>query len=175
MLQDEDSNLRKIRSRVKAQKHWDKLRRYVMYTWDCRALEDTSENNVELTGCCTDVIMRPLQGTLSSRRQSSLNGKDTSSSIGKARIPSRTRRETDSKECKASATRSVLITHYDDLPPIPTLELTVGSDTDVAQIQKSIQSLYDHNNILRENLIATQSMLHRLTSKSNFLSEQTHI
>uniref|UniRef100_A0A7N0RD40 Transmembrane protein n=1 Tax=Kalanchoe fedtschenkoi TaxID=63787 RepID=A0A7N0RD40_KALFE len=184
-LRNEDSNLRKIRSRLRAQRHWDKLRKYVMYTWDCRVLEDMPEKNSELTGCCTDVIMRPLQGTGSSRRQSSLNGEDASRLNRKSRIPRKkhqeelneeSKRQADSNERDASAsgTQSVSIADYDNPLPIPILELEVGSGTDMAEIRKSIQSLCDYNNVLRENLVVAQSELRRLVSKSHSSSEQTH-
>lgn len=39
-LRNEDSVLRNIRSRKHAQLRWDKLRKYVMYTWGCELLED---------------------------------------------------------------------------------------------------------------------------------------
>ncbi|XXG78762.1 hypothetical protein AAC387_Pa08g2635 [Persea americana] len=39
-LRNEDSVLRNIRSRKRAQLHWDKLRKYVMYTWGCELLEE---------------------------------------------------------------------------------------------------------------------------------------
>ncbi|CAM8960135.1 unnamed protein product [Rhodiola kirilowii] len=175
-LRNEDSNLRKIRTRLRAQRHWDKLRKYVMYTWDCRILEDVPETNSELTGCCTDVIMKPMKGRGSSGRQNSVNGKDTVSKNGKSRIHfgrhpvairEESERQADLNECNATTAQSVQITDYDNLPSIPSLELKVGSETDMTKLEKNIQSLVNYNNILRENLIATQSMLHHLTTKSH--------
>ncbi|CAM8960147.1 unnamed protein product [Rhodiola kirilowii] len=39
-----------------------------------------------------------------------------------------------------------------NLPSIPSLELKVGSETDMTKLEKNIQSLVNYNNILRENL-----------------------
>ncbi|PQQ14841.1 uncharacterized protein Pyn_39539 [Prunus yedoensis var. nudiflora] len=47
-LRNEDSVLRKIRNRRKAQEHWDKLRKYVMYTWGCKALNESEKKG---SGC----------------------------------------------------------------------------------------------------------------------------
>ncbi|CAM8965905.1 unnamed protein product [Rhodiola kirilowii] len=147
-----------------------------MYTWDCRVLEDVPETNSELTGCCTDVIMKPMKGRGSSGRQNSVNGKDTVSKNGKSRIHfgrhpvairEESERQADLNECNATTAQSVQITDYDNLPSIPSLELKVGSETDMTKLEKNIQSLVNYNNILRENLIATQSMLHHLTTKSH--------
>lgn len=97
----------------------------------------------------------------------------------------------DLDKCSASTSQSVPITDYDNLASIPTLgkysmflasphidrldhkhvifcmaEIKVGSETDMAELQKNIQSLVNYNDILRENLIATQSKLQHLASKS---------
>ncbi|KAF9606086.1 hypothetical protein IFM89_023109 [Coptis chinensis] len=52
-LRHEDSVLQNIRSRKKAKKCWDKLRKYVVYTWGCSFLEDTNQTNGQdpLCGC----------------------------------------------------------------------------------------------------------------------------
>ncbi|XP_019056768.1 PREDICTED: uncharacterized protein LOC104802949 isoform X2 [Tarenaya hassleriana] len=41
-LRSEDATLRRIRSRRKALDRWDKLRRYVAYTWGCSLLDDVA-------------------------------------------------------------------------------------------------------------------------------------
>ncbi|XP_044483083.1 uncharacterized protein LOC123209252 isoform X2 [Mangifera indica] len=51
-LRNEDSILRRIRNRRKAQDHWDKLRKYVMYTWGCKSLQNDSEENKNGSTCC---------------------------------------------------------------------------------------------------------------------------
>ncbi|TYI16579.1 hypothetical protein ES332_A08G265400v1 [Gossypium tomentosum] len=49
-LRNEDSILRRIRNRRKAQEHWDKVRKYVMYTWNCSALDVDNHSKTE-PGC----------------------------------------------------------------------------------------------------------------------------
>ncbi|XAR65825.1 hypothetical protein NMG60_11011783 [Bertholletia excelsa] len=69
-LRDEDCALRKIRNRRKAQDRWDKLRKYVMYTWGCKTLDDKYGSMKEET-CCTCLMIEPLHqnGSLHKRRQ----------------------------------------------------------------------------------------------------------
>ncbi|KAL2464989.1 hypothetical protein Adt_40840 [Abeliophyllum distichum] len=47
-LRNEDSVMRKIRNRRKAQEHWEKLRKYVTFTWGSSSLDDKygTETNV---------------------------------------------------------------------------------------------------------------------------------
>ncbi|KAM7270346.1 hypothetical protein ACFE04_029560 [Oxalis oulophora] len=70
-LRNEDSILRHIRNRHKAQKHWDTLRKYVMYTWGCKVLNDENENNEMASACCTFSIPSPNGTGLHSRSGSS--------------------------------------------------------------------------------------------------------
>ncbi|EOY09974.1 Uncharacterized protein TCM_025345 [Theobroma cacao] len=54
-LRNEDSILRRIRNRRKAQERWDKVRKYVMYTWGCSAL-DNDNHSKEVSGCGSFII-----------------------------------------------------------------------------------------------------------------------
>ncbi|WMV25941.1 hypothetical protein MTR67_019326 [Solanum verrucosum] len=70
-LRNEDSVMRKVRSRRRAQDRWDKLRKYVMYTYAPNQLEE--EYDMRNDGCCTGVKMESLQ-----RKSSSVRGKGSS-------------------------------------------------------------------------------------------------
>ncbi|KAH9670864.1 hypothetical protein KPL70_017137 [Citrus sinensis] len=51
-LRTEDSILRAIKNRRKAQDRWDKLRKYVTYTWGCKTLHDDYNNAKDGSACC---------------------------------------------------------------------------------------------------------------------------
>lgn len=53
-LRNEDSILRKIRNRRKAQARWDKLRKYVIYTWGCSKMDNDYGNAKRDSSCCTE-------------------------------------------------------------------------------------------------------------------------
>ncbi|CAA2999030.1 uncharacterized protein LOC111375571 isoform X2 [Olea europaea var. sylvestris] len=61
-LRNEDSVMRKIRNRRKAQERWEKLRKYVMYTWGSSSLDDKDDSN----GTKTNVACFPCVGMESS-------------------------------------------------------------------------------------------------------------
>ncbi|XP_030459721.2 uncharacterized protein LOC115680121 isoform X1 [Syzygium oleosum] len=74
-LRNEDAVLRQIRHRLKAQQRWDKLRKYVMYTWDCKALEENYTNSTtepHLSNCMMHSVRRSgsRHTSRSSRKQS---------------------------------------------------------------------------------------------------------
>ncbi|XP_073525988.1 uncharacterized protein [Phyllobates terribilis] len=52
-LCNEDQILRNIRSRRKAQDHWEKLRKYVIFTWGCKKLQKTYLHDVKDDECCS--------------------------------------------------------------------------------------------------------------------------
>ncbi|XWS65115.1 hypothetical protein CRYUN_Cryun05aG0063000 [Craigia yunnanensis] len=81
-LRNEDSILRKIRNRRKAQEHWDKVRKYVMYTWGSSRL-DVDNHSKKESGC--DRFIIPLAhgngsicGGGSSRKRRQLSNMGTS-------------------------------------------------------------------------------------------------
>ncbi|PRQ41567.1 hypothetical protein RchiOBHm_Chr3g0448231 [Rosa chinensis] len=88
-LRNEDSVLRTIRNRRKAQDHWDKLRKYVMYTWNCKALDECYESTNNRSFCTvfsTQPVLRSGTSqkrmhheadTISFNRKLSLNNKKT--------------------------------------------------------------------------------------------------
>lgn len=77
-LRNEDAVLRQIRHRLKAQERWDKLRKYVMFTWDCKALEEKYKNST-IEPHCSDCMMHSVRRngslhTSRSKKQSHRNG-----------------------------------------------------------------------------------------------------
>ncbi|CAN0881807.1 hypothetical protein LINGRAHAP2_LOCUS14446 [Linum grandiflorum] len=50
-LRSEDRTMRDIRKRLKAKARWEKLRKYVMYTWGCSTLDDDLRSNNNETSC----------------------------------------------------------------------------------------------------------------------------
>ncbi|PON37890.1 Transmembrane protein [Trema orientale] len=92
-LRHEDSILRRIRNRRKALDRWDKLRKYVMYTWGCSTLED-EQNNKKKGSSCSGGMLESIsrKGSSHKYRQQSgldsinLNRKVKSTSISK-KIP----------------------------------------------------------------------------------------
>lgn len=81
--------MRKVRSRRKAQDRWDKLRKYVMYTYAPNQLEEVYDMRND--GCCTGVKMESLN-----RKSSSVKGRgssrlDTISFSRKVSLPSEKR------------------------------------------------------------------------------------
>ncbi|PSS05040.1 Stoned B-like protein [Actinidia chinensis var. chinensis] len=86
-LRDEDSVMRKIRNRRKAQDRWDKLRKYVMYTWGSKTFDD-NYNNVRKETCCGTLMVQslPKNGLSLKRRQQ--NRMDTISFNRKVNVPS---------------------------------------------------------------------------------------
>ncbi|KAH6804816.1 transmembrane protein [Perilla frutescens var. frutescens] len=65
-LRYEDTIMKNIRNRRKAQDRWDKLRKYVRYTWGSCSLDDSrTEQNM---ASCTGVMMKSLHQRGSSRK-----------------------------------------------------------------------------------------------------------
>lgn len=78
-LRNEDSVLRGIRNRRKAQEHWDKLRKYVMYTWGCDTMIDEYILSQKGSTCGSG----PFPRRVSSRKQKQQNRMDTVISFNK--------------------------------------------------------------------------------------------
>lgn len=53
------------------------------------------------------------------------------------------------------------------IPPPPALESNASGDVNIADLQKSLQNMYDYNVILRDKLVAAQSILHALSEKKS--------
>ncbi|XP_062092916.1 diacylglycerol kinase 3-like isoform X2 [Humulus lupulus] len=67
MLRHEDSTLRMIRNRQKTLERWEKLRKYVMYTWGFSILDDDHDNKKN-GSCCSGDILKSISGKGSSQK-----------------------------------------------------------------------------------------------------------
>lgn len=67
---------------------------------------------------------------------------------------------------------SLLIGQYTLIYCFSVAEFKAGSEMDMSDIQKNLTSLYEYNVMLREKLLAAQSSLHALATKSS--SPVTH-
>ncbi|XVF30403.1 hypothetical protein REPUB_Repub16aG0054200 [Reevesia pubescens] len=181
-LRNEDSILRKIRHRRKAQERWDKVRKYVMYTWGCNTL-DVDNHPTKESGC--GHFMVPLAhangsirgGSSRQRRQLSNMNISVSKQVSlpsekalKHDIPGSTKEKR--KHCVGSndavAAQHQEFTVADDIiPQPPALELKSGSEIEPSDIQKNFRRLYDYNVMLRQKFEATQSLLRALAANSS--------
>ncbi|XWS58799.1 hypothetical protein CRYUN_Cryun08bG0064600 [Craigia yunnanensis] len=181
-LRNEDSILRKIRNRRKAQEHWDKVRKYVMYTWGCSTL-DVDNHSKKESGCGRFMIPSvhgngSIRGGRPSRKQRQLSNIDISFSKQvslpsekalKHDIPGSTK---DKRKHCVGSNEAVAVQHQatladDIIPPPPPLELKSGSEIELSDIQKNFQRLYDYNVMLREKFVATQSLVRALGANSS--------
>nr|GLL17994.1 uncharacterized protein LOC109149371 isoform X1 [Ipomoea trifida] len=196
-FRNEDSVIRMVRSRRRAQDHWNKLRKYVMYTWAPSALEDKF-NNVRDDGCCTGAALEslPKKGSLHkqkeqmrldtisfSRKVSLPDNKNTiieqtglqkvahPVSILEKRSPSKAELENIVSEIKDGKHDDSTGLHFAvgdlDLPPPPPLEHQGPEQMSMSNLQRDIENLYEYNAMLRDKLIAAQSMLHALANKES--------
>ncbi|KAL9257614.1 hypothetical protein AKJ16_DCAP03567 [Drosera capensis] len=168
-LRHEDQVLRRIRQRRKAQERWDKLRKYVMYTWGCRSLQEGLDYD-DQKSCCAGGLPVPVKRHASLRRrmQQEINlhtisfDKNGRSSNEKV-LQGPSAPGTDNHPIGNTVLFQPSEARNDDILPLPPKpELRGDSRMDVADVQKSIQDLYEYNASLREKLIATQSMLDTL-------------
>ncbi|CAO2832551.1 unnamed protein product [Amaranthus hypochondriacus] len=164
-LRKEDQVFRNIRNRRKAQDNWDKLRKYVMYTWGPKSLLEENYN-IGSDVCCScgrgSMTRHSESLHKRSRRESSLRAisfdKKVNSTKGTA------------EKTSSVAAKSL---KEDIIPPPPTLPESNGSSTiDMSDIQKSIRNLYDYNVMLRDKLVDTQSTLRALTTKNPSLASE---
>ncbi|KAL1213069.1 hypothetical protein V5N11_001073 [Cardamine amara subsp. amara] len=198
-LRNEDTIFRKIRNRRKALDHWDKLRRYVAYTWDCSKLLDDAVKTRNVSAICG--LTRPSTSASSSNseRGSSITMKEHSNkkpslSTEKNVIPQPASLEMSSfdsasslsygdnmpnKKIISSSSPSHPLSRSEEddaIPPPPPMEFieeSSGSEMDAIDIKKKFQLLYDYNVLLREKLIDTQSLLNALATKASSSSSTT--
>ncbi|KAA8538913.1 hypothetical protein F0562_025605 [Nyssa sinensis] len=86
-LRYEDSIMGMIRNRRKAQERWDKLRKYVMYTWGRGTLDD-DYNNVSKEACCPGGMIESFRKNGSSCKRRQQNRMDSLSFNRKVNLPS---------------------------------------------------------------------------------------
>nr|GMC52067.1 Phosvitin like [Ipomoea batatas] len=196
-FRNEDSVIRMVRSRRRAQDHWNKLRKYVMYTWAPSALEDKF-NNVRDDGCCTGAALESLHKKGSLHKQKEQMRLDTISFSRKVSLPdnkntiieqtglqkvahpvSILEKRSSSKAELENIVSEIKDGKHDDntglhfavggldLPPPPPLEHQGPEQMSMSNLQRNIENLYEYNAMLREKLIAAQSMLHALANNES--------
>ncbi|PNY11606.1 hypothetical protein L195_g008217 [Trifolium pratense] len=184
-LRNEDSVLRSIRNRRKAQDNWDKLRKYVKYTYGFPTMDDDNYNKSKTEPCCNGFMLHSIHGSGSSRKQrqkskpSSINlYKKTSLPANKSfsSIPLQSMNDSNmeqsvgsSKDFLTSQSQKSSIIDDNFIPPPPSLECKGSSEMDMADIQKNLKNLYEYNMMLRDRLLAAQSSLQ--SSSSNHSSQ----
>lgn len=187
-LRNEDVTMRQIRNRLKAREHWDKLRKYVMYTWGCKTL-DNDYKRTKRGSSCTGFIIPSISGNGSLHGSKSLrkklqNREDSISFNRKVSIPNEKRHREEvlisSNDMKqhsvgfyeggASKPQAYSCEDDDAIPIPPPLEFNAGSEVEMTDILKNLHRLHDYNVMLREKVIANQSLLHALASKSTSLT-----
>ncbi|KAK4797402.1 hypothetical protein SAY86_029728 [Trapa natans] len=185
-LRNEDCILREIRNRCKAKKRWDKVRKYVRYRWACKALDedDNYKNGTNCTGC-----LHRSSGSLhskTSRRHHSMattgfnqktnlsSEENTTSEVGQVQLM-KTYTVDDGKQHtigsdvgNTSQPKMYSVNGGETIPPPPVLEFEAGAEICIADVQKHLMHLYNYNVMMRENLVATQSLLNSLANKSSY-------
>ncbi|XP_041020599.1 uncharacterized protein LOC121262267 isoform X1 [Juglans microcarpa x Juglans regia] len=175
-LRNEDSILRKIRNRRKAQDRWNKLRKYVMYTWGRGTLD---YNSPKEKSSCGGVMVQLARRNRSSLKHSQPKKWDSITFNNKHSLPSEpVKREVlgstnvvkqhsvGSSEGVSSEAQAFLVAD-DIITPPPILELKPSSEMDMSDVHENLRSLYEYNVMLREKLVATQSLLNVLAMKSS--------
>ncbi|XP_028770636.1 uncharacterized protein LOC114728001 [Neltuma alba] len=185
-LRNEDSVLRRIRNQHKAREHWNKLRKYVMYTYGYNTGDDIYKNS-KMESSCSGLMLQSIRGSGSSckRRQQS-----RTDSISFYRKPSGT--ATKSLSCKPLESTNDQKQHSENvskqqsvgsskemarsqpqessfidnfIPPPPSLEFKSDSEMDMSDVKRNLKRLHEYNVMLRENLVARQSLLHSPSSR----------
>ncbi|CAH8364719.1 unnamed protein product [Eruca vesicaria subsp. sativa] len=191
-LRNEDTVFRRIRKRRKALDHWDKLRRYVAYTYDCRILGDDAIKTTKVSALCGLAKPSTSPSECGSSRTNVqhfiMSAKKPGLSIEKNATPqpaSIEMRPLDSASSlahganiseKKSISQSSQSHNSDDIiPPPPSMEFSEGSgsEVDAVDIKKKFQLLYDYNVLLREKLLDTHSLLNALGAKASSSSSST--
>ncbi|KAF7805263.1 putative transmembrane protein [Senna tora] len=213
-LRNEDSILRRIRNRRKAQEHWDKLRKYVMYTYGCSALDDNHKNS-KMESSCSGFILQSIHGSGSSRKRRQQSRTDSISLYKKDSLPAnkvalgrwvisfparwctsnlpslgswhlrtlsckplestndqKQQSKSLAKQQSVGSSKEVAQSQPQEssfidsfIPPPPSLEFKGDSEMDMSDIKKNLKSLHDYNVMLREKLVAAQSLFHSSTSR----------
>ncbi|XP_076954321.1 uncharacterized protein LOC143628689 [Bidens hawaiensis] len=170
----ENKVMRRIRNRKKAQERWEKLRKYVAFTWGRGSLPH-EDGNVVRTSCCSRILTKSNQneGSLSKRKQHI--SKDTISFNKKVSIPDHKVAQkvwSDDVDDRIAHIQQPMSSAANDIPLPPSLETISDSEISGLEIQKNIQDLYEYNLMLREELIRAQSLLRSLTSNDYSSKEQ---
>ncbi|KAL5702919.1 hypothetical protein ACHQM5_028079 [Ranunculus cassubicifolius] len=165
-LRNEDKVLLNIRNRSKAKRNWDKLRKYVMYTWGCNTLDDANTHNGKKSRSLRKRNHNIQMDTIKR------NDKETTTDLEKGLSHSDTKMVARSRNSGVPDQREVSqpqasIRNDGILPLPPKLELKMDSEIDLSDIQRSFENLYKYNVLLREKFIASQSKIEELTEKAS--------
>ncbi|GJY87849.1 hypothetical protein Tco_0502477 [Tanacetum coccineum] len=156
-FRNEDVVMRSIRNRRKAQVRWNKLRKYVSFTWGGGILPVEEGEFVGTTNCNCFAV--PKGSSFNRTKQTRFNNK-VSTPSDKVVLDVKHEEENN----------GISTTHSIDnagIPLPPSLEMRPGSEISIAEIQENLKNLYEYNVMLREKLVATQSTIHALTSKNS--------
>ncbi|KAI3735760.1 hypothetical protein L6452_15272 [Arctium lappa] len=164
----EDNVMRSIRNRRKAQELWDKLRKYVNFTWG-RGLIPSDDGSFVENACCNCYPNLKGGSSFNQRKQIRM---DNLSSNTKVSMPSeKGLRDVKEKKEKSSMHSNNADTPRQqvlaDIPLPPSLEMRAGSEISIPEIQKNLENIYEYNMMLREKLTIAQSRIHALTTKAS--------
>ncbi|KAG8390761.1 hypothetical protein BUALT_Bualt01G0117100 [Buddleja alternifolia] len=165
-LRNEDSVMRSIRNRRKAQDRWEKLRKYVRFTWGSCSLDDNYGTESKDAGC-TGVMMKSFNQSGSSHGRRPQKRMDAVSFSKKVTLPNEKKavpEHVHNQEVKEVVHNGNVEHNKDessvssplgvaDLPQLPPLELRDSSEMSMSDIQKKLEKLYEYNVMLREKLI----------------------
>ncbi|KAL4382310.1 hypothetical protein HN51_005928 [Arachis hypogaea] len=192
-LRNEDNVMRTIRNRRKAQEHWDKLRKYVMFTYGYPTIEDDYKNS-KTDPCCSGTMLHSVRGSASSRKRRMQSKTSSISFYKKADQPATMSQSfrpvgsangsnlqpenmekqhnvdihnNDPHRPRSSQSHESSIVDDNFIPPPPSLECKDGSRMNMSDVQKNLQSLYEYNVMLRDKLVAAQSLLHSSSSSQS--------
>lgn len=161
--------MRSIRNRKKAQERWNKLRKYVTFTWGRGLLPLEDKAFVEKECCnCFAVPKRRKQARTDNI---SFNTKVTTQS--EKVVHNMNCKDEKNGNCSMHSNNADTPQH--DIPLPPSLEIMAGSEISIPEIQKNLKNLYEYNVMLREKLVSTRSAIRALTSKASASSlDQRH-
>ncbi|KAL7109644.1 hypothetical protein ACP275_06G187000 [Erythranthe tilingii] len=188
-LRHEDTVMKNIRNRRKTQERWERLRKYVRYTWGSCSMDDmlTEPNDVNCMG-----VMKKSQNGSAQRRK--LPGTIDSVSFNKKTTLPNEKVKTEPKHVLTQEIKSCMNENQDegssypkckpedllhgnvedrrrddessissrhaDLPPLPSCEFGDSGEISMNDIQKNLQKLYEYNVVLREKLKVALSTNH---------------
>lgn len=186
-LRNEDSVLRSIKNRCKAQDNWDKLRKYVKFTYGVPTMDDDNYDESKKGACCDGFMLHSRQSNGSSHKRRQQSKTSSINLYEKPSLPANKsliskplgstndltlHYENTAKQHSVGSSRDFppcqpqesSITDDNFIPPPPSLECKSGSEMDMSDVQKNLKNLYEYNAMLRERLLAAQSLLHSSSS-----------
>ncbi|KAI3802353.1 hypothetical protein L1987_30484 [Smallanthus sonchifolius] len=174
----DDVVMRSIRNRRKAQERWNKLRKYVSFTWG-RGISLFEDGVSMEMACCSFAVPKRGPSSSSSNQRKQIR-MDTISFNNKVSTPSDKvlrdvsyQEEQNGNSITNSSDVDPQVMADADIPLPPSLEFKAGSEISIPEIQKNLRNLYEYSMLLREKLVSTRSTIKALTSKAS-ASDQKH-